>query len=116
VPDALLVRATGAEAKLVTGEADPERAAVALRKAGAAVVAITLEAAGAIVRGPGRLRLDLPAAPVTVRSSVGAGDALTGTLVAALERSGYYPDAVAAALDEALAAAAQACGGWGALD
>ena len=35
VPGALLVRANRAEAELMTGEQDPERAAMALRKAGA---------------------------------------------------------------------------------
>ena len=116
VPGAVLVRANRSEAELLTGEADPQRAAVALRKAGAAVVVIALGSGGALLRGEGRLRLDVPAIAVPVRSTIGAGDALTGTLLAALERSGYYPDAAAAALDDAVAAAAQACQRGGALD
>jgi fructokinase len=51
-----------------------------------------------------------------VLSSVGAGDVLTGTLLARLALSGFYPSAVAVALREAVAAAASACERWGALD
>jgi sugar/nucleoside kinase (ribokinase family) len=117
VPGAVLVRANREEAELLTGEADPERAALALRKAGAELAVITLGAGGAILRGGGGLRIDAPAVtPSRVLSAVGAGDALTGTLVAALALSGFYPAAAAAALDEAVAAAAQTCERWGSLD
>ena len=51
VPGALLVRANDSEAALMTGEDDPERAALALVKAGAEVVVITLGPDGAILRG-----------------------------------------------------------------
>jgi fructokinase len=114
VPGALLVRANQAEAELMTGEHDPERAAVAIRKAGATMVVITLGAGGAILRGS--LRADAPARPARVLSTVGAGDALTGTLLARLALSRYYPPAAVAALGEAVAAAAAACERWGALD
>jgi fructokinase len=117
VSGAVLVRANRDEAQLLTGESDPERAALALRKAGAEVVVITLGAAGAMLRAANRLSVDMAAAPIPVlRSTAGAGDAITGTLLAALERSAYYPDAAAASLDDAVAAAAQACTRWGALD
>lgn len=117
VPGAVLVRANREEAELLTGEADPERAALALRKAGAELAVITLGPGGALLRGGGGLRIDAPAVtPSRVLSTVGAGDALTGTLVAALALSGFYPAAAAAALDEAVAAAAQACERWGSLD
>ena len=49
-------------------------------------------------------------------STVGAGDVLTGTLLARLALSGFYPSAVAAALVESVRAAASACERWGALD
>jgi sugar/nucleoside kinase (ribokinase family) len=114
VPGALLVRANRAEAELLTGERDPERAALALRKAGARIVVITLGSAGAILRGA--LRADVEAVPSKVLSTVGAGDALTGTLLARLALSGFYAPAVAAALGEAVAAAAAACERWGSLD
>jgi sugar/nucleoside kinase (ribokinase family) len=117
VPGAVLVRANLEEAELLTGETDPERAALALRKAGAELAVITLGAGGAILRGGGGLRIDAPAVrPSRVLSTVGAGDALTGRLVAALALSGFYPAAAAAAPEEAVAAAAQACERWGSLD
>jgi sugar/nucleoside kinase (ribokinase family) len=114
VPGALLVRANHAGAELMTGERDPERAATALLKAGARMVVLTLGPDGAILRGA--RRADAPAAGDAVLSSVGAGDVLTGTLLARLALSGFYPSAVAVALREAVAAAASACERWGALD
>ncbi|HEY6474999.1 MAG TPA: PfkB family carbohydrate kinase, partial [Polyangia bacterium] len=112
----VLVHVNRAEAELMTGESDPERAALALRKAGAEVVVITLGSAGAILRGGGGLRVAAAAVPARVVSTVGAGDALTGTLLARLALSGFYPPAAAAALDEAVAAAATVCERWGSLD
>ncbi|HEY2259420.1 MAG TPA: PfkB family carbohydrate kinase [Solirubrobacteraceae bacterium] len=115
VRHALLVRANLDEAELMTGERDPERAATALLKTGARMVVLTLGAEGAILRGV--LRATIPAVDrPEVLSTVGAGDALTGTLLARLALSGFYPSSVAAALPEAMAAAAAACGRWGALD
>jgi fructokinase len=114
VPDALLVRANAAEAELMTGESDPERAALALRKAGARLVVITLGSGGAILRGA--VRGDVAAVPTRVVSTIGAGDAFTGTLVARLALSEFYPAAAAAALGEAAHAAAQACEHWGSVD
>jgi sugar/nucleoside kinase (ribokinase family) len=114
VPGALLVRANAHEAAVMTGEEDPERAALALVKAGARMVVITLGPGGAILRGA--LRAQVPGVPARVLSTVGAGDMLTGTLVARLALSGFYPSAVAAALHDAVAASARACERWGALD
>jgi fructokinase len=115
VPGALLVRATEAEATIMTGEYDAERAAASLLKAGARLVVISRGAAGAILRG--ELRADAPGVPVAeMVSTIGAGDALTGTLLARLAASGFYPSAVAAGLADAVAEGALACGRWGALD
>jgi sugar/nucleoside kinase (ribokinase family) len=114
VPGALMVRANQAEAELMTGESDPERAALALRKAGARLAVITLGSGGAILRGS--VHGDVAAAPAQVLSTVGAGDAFTGTLLARLALSGFYPAAAAAALGEAAEAAARACEHWGSLD
>lgn len=114
VPGALLVRATEAEAALMTGESDPERAALALVKGGARMVVITLGPRGAILRGV--QRADIPGIPVEVLSTVGAGDALTGVLLAQLAISRFYPPAVAAWLPEAVAASARACQTWGSLE
>jgi sugar/nucleoside kinase (ribokinase family) len=115
VPGSVLVHADRLEAELLTGESDPERAAVALRKAGAELVVLTLGSAGAMLRGAG-LRVDVAAPGVDVVSTIGAAEALMGTLLARLALSGFYPAAAAAALDEAIAASAAACRRWGALD
>ena len=114
VPGALLVRANADEAALMTGEDDPERAALALLKAGAQMVVITLGPDGAILRG--ELRLDVGGVPASVISTIGAGDVLTGVLLARLATSGFYPAAVAASLAEAMAQSSLACERWGALD
>jgi sugar/nucleoside kinase (ribokinase family) len=114
VPGALLVRATASEATLMTGEDDPDRAALALVKAGARMVVITLGAEGALLRG--ELRLDVDGRPANVLSTIGAGDVLTGVLLARLAGSGYYPAAVAASLPDAVGESALACERWGALE
>jgi sugar/nucleoside kinase (ribokinase family) len=114
VAGALLVRANEQEAAVMTGEEDPERAALALVKAGARMVVITLGSRGAILRGV--LRAQVPGVPARVISTVGAGDVLTGILIARLALSGFYPSAVAAALHDAVVASARACERWGALD
>ena len=115
VPGALLVHATAGEAALMTGEDDPERAALALLKAGARMVVVSLGSSdGAILRG--ELRLDVDCVPGTVLSTIGAGDVLTGVLLARLATSAFYPSAVAASLPEAVAQAARACERWGALE
>jgi sugar/nucleoside kinase (ribokinase family) len=114
VPGALLIRANQGEAALMTGEDDPERAALALLKAGARLVIVTLGARGAILRG--ELSAEAPGVPAKVLSTIGAGDVLTGTLLAKLALTDFYPPAVAAALPEAVARAARACERWGALE
>lgn len=114
VPGALLVLANAAEARLMTCEDDLERAAMALRKAGARNVVITNGSRGAILRG--KLRLDIPAVPARVVSTIGAGDALTATLLARLQITGFYEPAIAASLQQAVTIATEACERWGACD
>jgi sugar/nucleoside kinase (ribokinase family) len=115
LPGALLVRCNAAEALIMTGEDDPERAALSLTKAGARLVVITLGADGAILRG--ELRADVDAVPpARVVSTIGAGDVLMGVLLARLAATGFYPSAVAAGLRDAVAAAARACARWGAVE
>ena len=115
VPYAFLVCASAGDAALMTGEDDPERAALALLKAGARMVAIRLGVVdGAILRG--ELRLDVDGVPGAVVSTIGAGDVLTGVLLARSALSAFYPAAVAASLPEAVAEAARACERWGALE
>jgi len=115
VPDAFLVKCNMLEARLMTGETQPEAAAASLLAAGAQHVVVTLGARGAILRAKG-LRRDIPARPAEVRSTVGAGDVFTGVLLAALGATDYYAAAIAAALPDAAEAAAAACERWGALE
>jgi len=114
VPGALLVRCNEAEGTLMTGEYDPERAALALLKAGARLVVITLGRRGALLRG--EIRADAPGVAAAVRSTVGAGDSVTAVLVARLALAGWYPPAAAVALRDAVTAGAEACERWGAVD
>jgi fructokinase len=113
VEDAALVRCNRDEAEILTGEADPDAAARALLTAGARSVVVSLGAEGAIVRGGAQA--DAPGVPAEVVSTVGAGDCLTGVLIAALTESGYDPQALARALPAAVAEAARTCERWGAL-
>ncbi|MCW2996754.1 MAG: PfkB domain protein [Solirubrobacterales bacterium] len=114
VKDAFLVKANWVEATALTGERDPVAAAEALLAGGARHVVITCGADGAILRGGG-LRLDVPGVPARVVDTTGAGDAVTGVLLARLAASGFYAPAMAAALPEAIAAGAAATERWGAL-
>ena len=115
VPGAFLVKCNQAEARMMTGETHPERAAASLLAAGAQHVIVTLGARGAILRGRG-LRRDVACPETNVVSTVGAGDVLAGVVLAALGKTDFYPPAIAAALPDAVAAAARACERWGALE
>ncbi len=114
VPGAFLVKANRDEARLLTGEPDPARAAEALLAAGAQTVVVTLGADGALVRGAG-IRRHVPGRPATPLNATGAGDAFAGTLLARMAAAAWYPPAIAAGLETAVAAAAQATERWGAI-
>jgi len=114
VRGAFLVKANRAEATALTGEPDAAAAAAALLAGGARHVVITGGPDGALLRGGG-LRLDVPGTPARVVDTTGAGDAVTGVLIARLAASGFYPAAMAAALPEAVAAAAAVTEVFGAL-
>jgi sugar/nucleoside kinase (ribokinase family) len=98
----------------MTGESDVEGAARAIVEAGARTAVITLGPRGAILRG--EQRADVEGAAADVRSTVGAGDVLTGVLLAGLALGEFDSSAVSGAVPEAVAAAAAACESWGALD
>jgi sugar/nucleoside kinase (ribokinase family) len=108
------VRCNAAEAELLTGEPDPERAAASLLKMGARLAVVTLGADGAILRG--EFRADVPGVGAKVVSTVGAGDVLTGILLSRLTLTGFYAPAVAASLPEVVAAAARATERWSAFE
>jgi fructokinase len=113
VPGAFLVKANREEARLLTGEVDPEAAAAGLLAAGAQHAVITLGADGALLRGS--ISADAPGSPADAIDATGAGDVLLGVLLAHLDRTGLYPPALAAALPVAVAEAARATEHWGAV-
>jgi len=115
VRGAFLVKCNRAEARQLSGEDDPAAAAAGLLAGGARHVVVTLGADGALLRGEGGLRADVPGVPAEPVSATGAGDAVTAALVARLAASRYYPPALAAALPEAVAAGARATETLGAL-
>jgi sugar/nucleoside kinase (ribokinase family) len=118
LPGAELVHANRAEATALTGERDPERAADALTRSGVRLVVLTLGRDGVVARSPGGTGFSGQLKPVPVRSAIGAGDAFTGTLLAAVatDRRDDVEAAVRHALPAALRAAAEACERWGACD
>jgi sugar/nucleoside kinase (ribokinase family) len=81
------------EARILTGEPDPDRAAVSLRKGGARAVVVKLGSRGSIVFDDG-IRIESPAFPVTVADTTGAGDCFVGGFLAGL-RHGYHLERVA---------------------
>ncbi len=111
---ATLLKVNRAEAQLLTGEPDPAAAAERLVEQGAELVAVTLGPDGALLRGA--VSADAPGVRADAVDTTGAGDVVTGVLIAALATGGYAPRAAAAALPTAVAAAARATEGWGAID
>lgn len=112
IEGAFLVKANREEAKLLTGEDDPGRAAERLAAQGPALVVVTLGADGALVRGA--QSMDVPGVPAKVLSTVGAGDAFMGVLIAHLQRGGWRPD-LTEALPDAVEASARVTEKWGAV-
>jgi len=101
------VRANREEAIAIAGEDDPRRAAEAIAEMGAALAVVTLGADGAVIRGA--CEAEAPAVEVDVVSTLGAGDAFMGTLVAGFAAAGWDASRAGEALGPALAAAAEAC-------
>jgi sugar/nucleoside kinase (ribokinase family) len=116
VPDAFLVKCNALEARIMTGEGDPDAAAASLLAGGAQHVIVTLGTGGAILRAKG-MKVDVRAArPARVLSTIGAGDVFLGVILAQLGRTDFYPSVLAAALPAAAEQAARACERWSALD
>ena len=114
VAGSTLVRANRDEAIAIAGVDDPRRAADELVALGAELAVVTLGAEGAVIRGA--CEAEVPAPKVEVVSTLGAGDAFMGTLVGELARLDWELERADRALEPALAAAADACTRWAALD
>jgi sugar/nucleoside kinase (ribokinase family) len=105
----------GDEAKLLSGEDDPARAAEAIcASLGVRLTVVTLGADGALARG--EATADAPGVPARVVDTTGAGDAVTGVLVAALAAADFEPRAAADALGRAVAIAASSTEAYGAVE
>lgn len=113
VPGSFLVRANRNEAMAITGADDPRRAAAELAAMGVELAVVTLGVEGAVMRGA--CEAEAPAPEVELVSSIGAGDAFMGTLVAELAKREWRTDDAGEALTPALAAAARACTHWSAV-
>jgi sugar/nucleoside kinase (ribokinase family) len=110
----LLVKANLDEASWVSGSSDPERAAERLLALGCEAAVVTLGADGALLRGGASA--DVAGVAANVVDTTGAGDVLTGVLVAALERSAFDVSSLEEALRRAVEIAARSTEGWGAVD
>ncbi|MER6358309.1 sugar kinase [Streptomyces sp. NPDC001634] len=97
------------EVRLLTGLPDPADAAAKLSRHVPLVVA-KLGAKGALVAASGAVRARIPAVPATPRDTTGAGDAFTGTFLAAL-LAGAQPEEAAAEGCKAGAMAVEKVGG-----
>jgi sugar/nucleoside kinase (ribokinase family) len=108
----LVVRANRSEARELTGEADPAKAASALCELGTQLGVVTVGREGAVMCGAASGQE--PSPEVEVVSPLGAGDAFMGALVAGLARLEWEVGRGAEALKGAVEAGARACIGWGA--
>jgi fructokinase len=114
IAGSFLVRTNREEAVAIAGVDDPREAAGVLAEMGAELVVVTLGPEGAVIRGA--VEVEAPSPAVKVVSTLGAGDAFMGTLVAGLAERGWDSSRAAGALEPALAAAAEACARVSALD
>jgi ribokinase len=92
-----LLTPNAGEARGMTGEEDPRRAALLLQERTGAPVVVTLGAGGALLAEGGDVA-HVPAPAVGAVDTTGAGDCLNGALAAELARGARLPDAVAYAV------------------
>lgn len=113
IAGSFLMRANREEAIAIAGVDDPRRAAEELASMGAEIAVVTMGAEGAVIRGA--CEAELAAPEVEVVSTLGAGDAFMGTLVAGLALRGWDAGRAGEVLGPALDAAAETCTRWSAL-
>ncbi len=111
---AFCVRANLEEARAITGAEDPADACGRIADLGARIAVVTRGPDGAVMRG--EAEAEVPGVEVEVVSTLGAGDAFMGTLIAGLAAAGWDPAAARTALAPAVEASARACTHWGALE
>jgi fructokinase len=113
VAGSYLLRANREEAAAIAEADDPREAAGVLAEMGAELAVVKLGEDGAVIRGA--VEAEEPAPRVEVVSTLGAGDAFMGTLVAELAKRDWDAGAAGEALGPALVVAAEACTRWAAL-
>ena len=113
VAGAFIVRANRDEAMAIAEVDDPRKAASKLAEMGAELAVVTLGAEGAVIAGA--CEAEAPGVEVEVVSTLGAGDAFMGTLVAGIAERGWEPSRAGEALGPAREAAAEACTRYSAL-
>jgi len=104
LPPGVVLTPNTLEAEALTGERDPGGAARALHARTGAPVLVTLGADGALLVD-GDTATTIPAPPVDVVDTTGAGDVLCGALAAALAAGEALEDAVRGAVRAASASA-----------
>lgn len=114
IDGSFLVRANRDEAMAIAEVDDPREAAAKLVAMGTELAVVTLGEEGAVIRGA--CEAEAPAVEVEVVSTLGAGDAFMGTLVAGLATRDWDSSRADDALGPALEAAAKACTRYSALD
>jgi sugar/nucleoside kinase (ribokinase family) len=114
VPGTALLKCNRAEARTLTSRDDPAAAAEALVELGAQAAVVTLGAGGALLRGAGGDR-DIPGVPASPVDTTGAGDAVSGVLLARLGAAGFDLAVLPGALEEAVEAAARVTEQFGAI-
>lgn len=87
LPGCALAKVADDETELCTGERDPERAAARLVEMGVGIACVTLGARGALVRRGGDV-IRVPAEPVEVVDTTGAGDGFVAGFLSAVARRG----------------------------
>lgn len=104
LPDVTLLKASGEEAELLTGESSPFAAAEKLAGLGPTLAAVTLGADGAVIK-TGKSTFHVPARRVTAADTTGAGDSFWGAFIACLLAEGWNGGEVCAELARKCAAA-----------
>lgn len=92
-----ILKASRDDARILTGEPDPVAQLAALQAMGAAEIALTLDAEGCLIAADGPAAA-LPATPVNVVDTSGAGDAFNGAYLAARLDGAAPADAAKAGL------------------
>lgn len=116
IPQCRLVKTNLAEARMLCAGAELEaaEAAAGLAELGAEIAVVTAGAGGVVARGGGEA--EVLAERIEDPQPLGAGDALMGTLAAAMEQRDWRAGAIAEALELGVAAGAAACRHAGAID